>query len=434
MVRKTYRCCVTLSILCCALTLITGPALVLGENVDDGVTFSSQDWPWWRGPDRNGVAPAGQDPPLEWSDSKNIVWSLKIVGRGHGSPTVVGERIFLAVADTQSERQGVICVDRQSGKLRWHTNVHQSGLATKGNSKSTQASSTIACDGERIFINFLNRDAIYTTALTLDGKQLWQQKVTDYVVHQGYGSSPAVYQDLVLVSADNKGGGVLAGLDRKSGDVIWKRDRPEKPNYASPIVVHVDGRDQVIFIGCDLVTSLDPRTGDQLWEVEGATTECVTSTVTDGKLIFTSGGYPKNHISAVSADGTGKTIWESKTRMYVPSMLAVNDHLFATGDAGIAMCIDNQSGREVWKHRIGGAFTASPVLVGDRIYATDESGKTTIFKASSQSFQLLGENQLGDETFATPTICGGRIYTRVGVLVGDKRQEVLYCIGRPSSP
>src|SRR5262249_19610044 len=159
-----------------------------------------------------------------------------------------------------------------SGKLLWQKEIHRGGWEKGGNTKSSLASSTVACDGERIFINFLHDKAIYTTALDRTGKQLWQRKITDYTLHQGFGSSPAVYKSRLLVSADNKGKGVLVGLDRKTGDVVWQRERPKLPNYASPIVLETAGRVQCLFTGCDLVTSLDPLTGNELWETKGATT------------------------------------------------------------------------------------------------------------------------------------------------------------------
>ena len=191
------------------------------------------------------------------------------------------------------------------------------------------------------------------------------------------------------------------------------------------------GREQLFLTGCNLVSSFDPETGAKLWEHPGATTECVTSTVTDGKLIITSGGYPKNHISAVRADGSREEpVWENKTRVYVPSMLIRDGYLYGVLDAGIASCWKVETGEEVWKERLGGTFTSSPILVGDDIFVTSESGKTHIFKASPDGFRLVGENQLGDETMATPVICGSRIYTRVAHQNGDTRQEMLYCLGR----
>jgi len=308
--------------------------------------------------------------------------------------------------------------------------VHRGGMMTDGNKKASQASSSVASDGERFFVNFLNDGAVYTTALDRKGEQLWQTKITDYTVHQGYGSSPAVYDSLVIVSADNKGGGAIAGLNRATGKIVWKNSRPEKPNYASPIILNADGRDQLIFTGCDLVTSLNPKTGEPLWEVEGATTECVTSTITDSGLVFTSGGYPKNHVSAVRADGSGETVWEKNTRVYVPSMLARDGLSVAVTDRGVATCWNAETGEVLWQHRLGGTFTASPVLVGDRLYATNESGETFVVKVSKTGVEEIAENELGDEVYSTPTICGSRIYMRVAKRSGGDRQEMLYCLGK----
>ncbi len=397
------------------------------------ITFSATDWPWWRGPQRNGIAAAEQKPPLTWSDSENVLWKSPVVGRGHGSPTVVGDQVFLTAADHDREIQSVLCFHRGTGERLWQADIHQGGFGEvlkKGNSKSSLASSTVACDGTRVYVNFLHAGAIYTTALSRDGKQLWQTKITDYVLHQGFASSPAVYQSLVIVSADNKGTGAIAGLDRATGTIMWKIERPKLPNYTSPIILNVAGREQLLFSGCDLVTSLEPLTGKKLWEIKGSTEECVTSTVTDGKHIFTSGGYPKNHLSAIMADGSGKVAWENGSRVYVPSMLVRDGFLYSVLDAGVAMCWKCDTGEKVWEGRLGGTFSASPVLVDEHLFATNEAGQSFIFKATPAAFELLAENQLGDEVFATPTICGSRIYMRVAKLAEGKRQEWLFCLGK----
>jgi len=391
------------------------------------IAVTATDWPWWRGLTRDGIAAPDQKPPLEWTANKNVLWEALIPGRGHGSPIIVGERVFLATADQDTEVQSLHCFDRTSGKQLWHTEIHRGNFAKGGNAKSTHASSTPACDGERVFINFLNNGAIHATALDLNGKQLWQTKVTDYTLHQGFGSSPAVFGALVLVSADNKEGGVIAGLDRTTGKVIWTRKRPKAPNYASPIIVKPGATEQLILIGCDLVTSLDPLTGKENWELKGSTTECVTSTVTDGKHVFTSGGYPRSHVSAIKADGTG-VAWENKSRVYVPSMLIRDGHLYAVMDDGVAVCWKSETGAEVWKSRLAGTFTASPVMVGENIFTTNETGRTYVFKATPKGLDIIGENRLGDEVFATPAICGSRIYMRVAVKA-KTRQEKLFCIG-----
>ncbi|MFN7290212.1 MAG: PQQ-binding-like beta-propeller repeat protein [Pirellula sp.] len=398
------------------------------NHVQDGFEVAETDWPWWRGPHRNGESSGKQSPPREWSGDKNIMWKAPIVGRGYGSPIVFKNMVVLQTANEDVGSQMVIALDRDSGSVLWETVVHKSGGMRK-NPKSTAASNTAAWDGERILVNFANSDAVYLTCLDIEGKQLWQREICKYVEHQGYGSSPLLYQSLVIVNGDNKNGGAIVALDRKSGEEVWQRQRPTKPNYPSPVVLKIAGRDQLVMTGCDLVTSLDPLTGNTLWEVEGATTECVTSTVTDGERVFTSGGYPKNHISAVRADGSNKIDWESNDRVYVPSLLCRDGYLFGILDAGVAACWKSDTGKEVWRSRLGGTFSSSPVLVGDTIYATNEAGETFLFKANAEAFELIGSNKLGDEVLATPVIVGSKIYYRASVVVNDKRQEFLYCIG-----
>ncbi len=392
--------------------------------------FTENDWPWWRGPQRNGVA-AKQTPPLKWSATENVAWKTPVPGKGHSSPTVVGEHIYLATADYEKQQQSVLCFERKSGKKLWQTEVHKAPFPAKqGNGKSTLASSTIACDGERLFINFLHEGAIHLSALTRDGKILWQKKVTDYKIHQGFGSSPAIYGPLVIVSADSTGDGLVAGFNRENGDVVWKHARPKTANYASPIILNVAGKDQLIFTGCELVSSYQPLDGKRIWEIKGSTVECVTSTVTDGERIITSGGYPKNHVAAIKADGSGEVAWENNTRVYVPSLIAKDGYLYGVGDSGITVCWKFDTGKEQWKGRIDGVFSASPVLVGDLLFCANETGMTYIWKATPSSFELIGQNQLGDEAMATPTFVGNRIYARVAHRENGKRQEYLYCLGK----
>jgi outer membrane protein assembly factor BamB len=389
--------------------------------------LKDSDWPWWRGPARNGVANAGQDIPTEWSDQKNIAWSVDIPGRGNGSPIAVGNRVYLATCNEESGSQSVLCVDRATGAKVWEAVVHATGAMRK-NERSTGASTTPACDGRRVYINFANSGAVFTTALDLQGQQVWQTKICDYSIHQGYGSSPALYEKFVFVTVDTKGGGAVAALDHDNGKIIWKRERPSDPNYPSPIILNVAGRDQLLLTGCNLISSFEPRTGKTIWEVEGATTECVTSTVTDGKHVYSSGGYPRNHISAVLADGSKKIVWQNEERVYVPSMICHDGFLYAVLDAGIAACWKSDTGEEQWKTRLGGNFSASLVLVGDRIYATNESGETSVFRASPDKLDLIGKNQLGEEAFSTPAVCGNQIFMRYAVMQDGKRQEKLACI------
>ena len=390
--------------------------------------IAATDWPAWRGPTRDGLAAPGQSPPIQWSETENVLWKVPLPGRGHSSPTVVGERIYLATADPVTKSQSVLCLDRKSGKLLWQSEVHADNAASGKHGNSSAASSTVACDGERLFINFLNAGAVHTSALDLAGKVLWQRKVCDFVAHQGFASSPVLHAALVLVAADHRGGGVIAALDQKTGAPVWSEARPKLPNYTTPAIVQAGGRTQMVLAGCNLLTSLDPLTGKKLWEVAGSTEECVVTMVTDGVRVFAGGGYPKNHTVAVLADGSGTVAWQNTARVYVPSMIVQAGHLYAVMDAGVAACWKSDTGEELWKERLGGDFFASPVRVDDRIYASNVSGKTFVFTATPKGFQILAQNQLGEEAYASPVICGSRVYLRVATK-GTARQEFLYCIG-----
>lgn len=393
---------------------------------------ASGDWPGWRGPTRDGHAAAGQDVPTTWSETEKVIWKAPVRGKGHGSPTVVGDRVYLATADADAQEQLVVAFDRATGRQVWETVVHRGNLDKGGHRNTSQASASVAADGGLLFINFLNDKAIHTTALDRSGKIVWQTRVSDFVTHQGFGASPVVHAGVVLVNADHKGGGKLAGLDAKTGKVVWEQKRPAIANYVSPAVVTAAGRTQMVVSGCNLVASFDPATGKKLWEVEGSTEETVTTAVTDGARVFVSGGYPRNHLAAIEADGSGKLAWSHGVRLYVPSALVKDGHLFAVLDAGTAVCFNAATGEEVWREKVDRDFYASPVMVGSRIYATSLRGVTSVLDAAPRAggFKLVAQNQVGDEALASPTIAGGRVYLRhAKKSAGGAREEFLWCVG-----
>lgn len=405
-------------------------ALAFGVLVSGAL--AAADWPAWRGPTRDGQAAPGQTVPVKWSETENVVWKAPVRGKGHGSPTVVGQRVYLATADAEKQEQLVVAYDRATGKEVWMTVVHRGNFDVGGHRHASLASSSVTWDGERLLVNFLNGKAVHTTALDPAGKILWQQRVDDFVVHQGFGSSPVVHGALAIVTADHRGGGKVAGLDRKTGKPAWEQERPQIANYASVAVVEAAGRTQAILAGCNLVTSYDPVSGRKLWEIEGSTEETVTTAVTDGKRVFVSGGYPRNHLAAIEADGSGRVAWQLNQRVYVPSLLVRDGHLYAMLDNGVAVCWKSDTGEEVWREKVDRDFYASPVMLGSRIYATSLRGVTSVFEVAPQAggFKLLAQNALGDEALASPSIAGGRIYLRHAKKVGEKREEFLWCVGQ----
>ncbi len=392
-----------------------------------------RDWPAWRGPQGNGSAFPNQEIPQVWSETDNVLWKVPISGRGHSSPTIVGNRLYLTTADVGKQEQRIHCLDCQTGQEIWQTVVHTGNLNKGGNRRTSQASSSVSCDGNRLYINFLNKDAVYSSALDLDGKIIWQKKICDFETHQGFGSSPLIYNHLILISADHRSGGKMTALDAKTGKTVWSHSRPALANYTSPALLNAAGRDQVLLSGANLISSFEPLTGKLLWQITGSTTECVVTMVTDGERVFSGGGYPKNHTVAIEADGSGRIAWKNSSRVYVPSMLVKDDYLYAVMDAGFAVCWKSDTGKEMWKERLGGEFYASPVLMGNLIYSVNVRGRIFVFTTDPNEFKLIAENQLGDEVYSSPVICGNRFYLRVADMKNDRRQEYLYCIGRKSS-
>jgi outer membrane protein assembly factor BamB len=389
------------------------------------------DWPWWRGPGRNGVAEAGQRPPVAWSETTNVAWKVPVPGRGHSSPTIVGDRIFLTTADDKAQVQSVLCFDRRTGTQLWKRDVNTGSFPSRIHSKNSHATSSVACDGTKLFATFLNHDRLQVVALDLDGKPVWEQVTAGYKPDEyknGYGASPLLHGNLVVITGDFDGDAFMVGLDRETGKQVWNTPRPSRINYPSPVVTNIAGRDQLLLSGGDIVASYNPLSGEQLWKVAATTMATAGTMVWDGDLVFASGGFPKPGTVCIRADGSGKIVWENNQKCYEQSMLAVGGYLYAINDTGIAYCWHAETGAEQWRERLGGAISASPVHCGQHIYASNERGTTWVYRASPEKFELISKNQLGTAAFASPTICGSRIYIRVADSTDGPRQEFLYCI------
>ena len=394
----------------------------------DGLSLDTSDWPWWRGTQRDGIV-TSQALPLEWSETDNVLWKAPIPGRGHGSPIIVGERVFLATADEEKQRQSVICLDRISGKTLWNKQIHQSGWQGRIHKRNTQASSTLASDGERVFTAFMYDAKIWITALDFEGNTLWQDAASDFASHWGYSTSPVLYDELVIVASDHKEGGNLTAYNRKTGKKAWSVSRPAIPNYATPVVFNIDGKDQLLVPGCDLICSYDPNTGREYWSIEATTRETIGSIVRNGNLLYASGGYPKHETVCITASNTPEIVWISPIRVYAPSLLAHDGYLYAVTDNGLAHCWDGKDGSLKWREKVGGSYSASPVLADGRIYVSNEQGETIVFTPNPEKFELLATNQLGNEIWASPVVANNRLYLRVAHAEGENRSESIYCIG-----
>ncbi|MEM9478855.1 MAG: PQQ-binding-like beta-propeller repeat protein [Verrucomicrobiota bacterium] len=395
------------------------------------VAFAA-DWPNWRGPTFDGKAAADAKPPTTWSDSKNIVWKTPIPGEGHATPVIVGNKIFVAKSDTRKETQSILCYDRSTGEPLWSTIVNEGDFYAKIHRQNTHASPTPSWDGERLLIVFPNNDGVQLAALSADGKILWSKSVGDFnpFPRFGYGASPVLHGENVIVVSDFKGGGFIAAFRRSDGREVWRTARPHSLNYTSPIVANVAGKEQLLMSGQSRMDSYDPATGKLNWSVDGGAEVTCGTVVWSDDTVFASGGYPSSETLAVKADGSGKILWRNTDKCYEQSMLYHNGHIYAVTDQGDAICWRATDGEEMWRERIGkGGISASPILVGDIIHSTMENGETTIYKATPESFQLVAKNQLGESTFATPVILGERIYIRGATVRLGRRSEFLACIG-----
>jgi outer membrane protein assembly factor BamB len=409
-------------------------AILLGSVIraDAQEVGAKTDWLTWRGPNLNGIAASGQTPVASWTDTKNVVWKTPVPGRGHASPTIVGNKIFLATCDEASQTQSVVAFDRASGRQLWKQDLNRGGLPKTIHKKNTHATPTVASDGRSLFVSFYNHDGIQVSALSLDGKGLWQQVVGPFLPRQykyGYAASPMLYKSSVLVVGDYDGDAWLAALDSRTGRTSWKIKRPGKLSWSSPVVANIAGRDQLLLSGNDMVASYDPGSGRQLWSTAATTMATCGTMIWEGDLVFASGGYPKSETVCIRADGSGKIVWKNNHKCYEQSMLVHEGHVYAVTDRGIAFCWRAKDGQEMWTDRLpGGPVSASPILAGGNIYLSNERGTTYVFTAIPRKFELVGQTQLGQEAFATPTICGSRIFLRVADHSSGRR-EFLYCIG-----
>ncbi len=402
------------------------------QGIADFPKLNAQtDWPWWRGPSRNGVA--SETPvPTKFGDGDHMLWKTPVPGRGHASPTVVGNRVFLATAFEQEQRHSVVAFDRQTGKEVWQVEVSQGAFPAKNHQKNTEATATIACDGERLFTAFYHHDQVEAITLDLDGKILWRHKVANFrpkMYEYGYAPSPVIYQGTVIIASEYDGDSFISALDRVTGQQVWQTKRLPQLSFSTPSIGRVGGQDQLLISGQNLVASYNPQTGKANWGAPGTTFATCGTMVWDGDIVFASGGYPKSETIAVRADGSKKVLWTNNVKCYEQSMIVHAGHVYALSDNGVMFCWHGETGKEMWKERLSGPVSASPVLAGGHIYWANEAGTMYVFKPTPEKFDLVATNTLGNSAFASPAICGGQIFLRVGEGDGAGRQEWLYCFG-----
>jgi outer membrane protein assembly factor BamB len=375
------------------------------------------EWPEFRGPGAQGHS-TEQGLPIEWSETKNIVWKSAVAGLGWSSPVVANGRVWLTTA---VEQRGIslraIAFDAASGREVVNVEVFKIPADRRDiNPKNSWASPSPVIDGDRVYVHF---GADGTAALSSSGEIIWKHRF-EYQSQHGAGGSPIVYRDLLIFSCDGSDAAFVIALDKLTGKTRWKTNRglPSDQAYTTPLVIRAGDQDQLISVGAFRVRAYEPLTGKEIWRVrydEGFSN--VPRPVFGHGLVFITTGFQQPELLAIRPDGKGDVTrthvaWSLKRGApLTPSPILVGDELYIVNDGGIASCIDARTGNVIWQSRLGGTYSASPVYADGRLYFPAEQGVTTVIAPGPQA-RKLATNRLDGGQLASLAIAGGSIYIR----------------------
>ena len=373
-------------------------------------------WPRWRGPSGQGVVDATGYPDT-WSDTENVVWRSTVPGRGHSSPIVWGNQIFLTTTQEAGRRLSVLSYRRTDGQLLWETAVPE-GPIEHIHPKNSQASATPTTDGERVFVSFGSRGLV---AIDFDGRVVWHTEVGPISNYHGSAGSPLLYGDLLITYQDQRRGAFVAAFDKRTGQLAWQTDRQGSVGWGSPVAVRVGDHDEIIVSSQRKVTAYDPSDGSELWHCNGNLFEVIPTPAVGHGLVFCASGRAGPTL-AIRPGGSGDVTdthveWStSRGSPFVPSPLVHGDYLYTVNDmASIVTCFEAATGAVMWQERLGRprreGFSASPVFVDGKVFFTNDDGETFVLKAGPE-FELLHTNDIGAPTLASPALVEGRWYIR----------------------
>ena len=409
-------------------------------------------WGQWRGPLATGAAPKA-DPPVEWSETKNIRWKTKLPGLGHSSPVVWGSLVFVTTAEMTGAKKpftgvtpdgahnnmnplfdhqfAVMAIDRQTGAVAWRRTVATRQPHESTHESATWASNSPVTDGEHV-LSFFGSNGLY--CLDTGGRLLWSRDLGDMQVKHGHGegASPLLHGETVVVNWDHEGASVIVALAKRTGEELWRQPRDEVTSWATPIVVTHDGQPQVVVSGTRRVRGYDLKTGAVIWEAGGLPGNIVASPVGADGMVFAAGSYEKQTLLAIrltgakgELTGTQQIAWQkNRSTPYVPSPLLYDGWLYYLRHyQGVLSRVNAKTGDEPsGPFRLGSVFNiySSPVAAAGRIYVTDRNGKTLVMSNDAEP-KALTLNKLDDRFSASAALVGDAIFLR-----GEK---FLYCIG-----
>ncbi len=390
------------------------------------------DWPQFRGPDGNGHSDA-RDLPQSWSESQNVVWKTAIHDRGWSSPVIYGKQIWLTTATKDGSKLYALCLDRETGRIIQDLKLFDVTQPQYAHPFNTYASPTPVIESGRVYLTF---GSAGTACLDTNSfKVVWERRDIECNHFRGAGSSPIIFQNLLLMHFDGSDYQFVVALDKQTGKTVWQTKRSidfqdlepggkiaadgdMRKAFATPQIAMINGRPELISLGSKATYSYNPFTGEELWRVEErGQFSASTRPVIGHGMIFYPTGFSTGQLFAVRIGGKGvitdtHVAWKMKRGVSnKPSVLLLDELIYMIGDAGIASCIAAKTGEVVWQKRIGGEYSASPVYADGKIWLFSEDGKTTVIKPG-RTFELLAENQLDEGFLASPAIAGKAFYLR----------------------
>lgn len=375
-------------------------------------------WPRWRGPSGQGHV-RGTGYVDRWSDTENVIWKVPVPGSGNSSPIVWRDRIFMATSYDDGARKAIVAFSRRDGKLLWEA-FAPDAAAERPNVKNGHASGTPVTDGQRVYAYLGNHGLL---AVDFNGKQVWHRTLGTFRASHGTAGSPLLYKDRVILYQDQKGGdgSFVAAFDAATGEQIWRTPRTAQVGWGTPIAIRAGDRDEIIVSSMRRVTAYDPDTGRELWSAGGNLFEVIPTPVVGEGLVFCSSGRAGPTL-AIRPGGAGDVtdthvVWKAaKGSPFIPSTLLHDGVLYMVNDmVSVATAYDAKSGEVLWQGRLGEAaresFSASPVVVDDKVYFTNDMGETFVLAAGPE-FKLLHVNRLNARTLASPALVDGVWYWR----------------------
>jgi len=377
-------------------------------------------WTRWRGPSGQGQVP-GTGYVDTWSPTVNVKWKVPVPGRGHSSPIVWKDHLFLTTADDSGSKISLLAYRRSTGALLWQASVPATHVEHIY-AKNSHASATPTTDGQRVYASFGTHGL---AAFDFNGKLVWHKKLGDVNNYHGSAGSPVLYKDRLFLYQDHDGSSTLksfvAAFDTRTGDVVWKKDRIESVGWGTPIVINAGDHDELIVSSQRRVYAYDPASGGELWTVRGNTFEVIPTPVVGHGLVFCSSGRAGPTL-AIRPGGKGDVTsthvaWTSpRGSPFVPSAIIHGDLLYMINDMqSILTALDATSGTQVYQGRLGEAtregFSSSPVAIGDKLFFTNDRGQTFVVQAGPE-FKLLHVNDIGATVLASPALVDGTWYWR----------------------